>query len=72
MNYTITEAPNKKAIDLYYKLHKCLAKALNSDVLSCHANNIIVNLAQSIESQETWYDPNTDAWCDYFLTEARA
>lgn len=75
MNITIIEDPNKKAQDLYYKLHKCLKISLdpnnnprqNGDNLSCHTNNIIVNLAKSIESQETWYDESVDAWCDYFI-----
>lgn len=75
MNITIMEDPNKKAIDLYYKLHKCLKISLdpknnpmqNGDNLSCHTNNIIINLARSIESGETWYDVSIDVWCDYFI-----
>ena len=59
--------PNKQAIDLYYKLHKCLVRAMSNDDLGCHINNIIVSLAKSIESQETWYDSSVDVWCDYFL-----
>ena len=66
LNYTIIEDPNKKAIDLYYKLHRCLKIAItapaqpNGDNLSIHANNIIRNLAKSIESGETWYDESLD------------
>ena len=59
---------NEKAIAIYYKLHKCLTKAMNDEELSCHVNNIIVKLAKSIESGETWYDEATDKWCDYFLS----
>ncbi len=68
-----TEDSNKKAIDLYNKLHKCLKISLdpkNDDNLSCHTNNIIVNLAKSIESVETWYDVSVDVWCDYFIKMA--
>lgn len=65
----------EKAHSLYYKLHDCLKVSLdeknnplpNGDYLSCHTNNIIVKLAKSIESGETWYDASTDVWCDYFL-----
>lgn len=61
---------DEKAIELYYKLHKCLKKAMgNEEKLGCHVNNIIVKLAKSIESKETWYDERTDTWCDYFLGE---
>ena len=73
MNFTTQEDPNKKAHDLYYKLHRCLKIALtasvqpNGDDLSIHANHIIVNLARSIESGETWYDASVDIWCGYFL-----
>lgn len=75
MSITIIEDLNKKAQDLYYKLHKCLKISLdpknnprpNGDNLSCHTNNIIVNLAKSIESEETWYDDSIDTWCDYFI-----
>ena len=75
MNITIIEDPNKKAIDLYYKLHKCLKISLdhnnnpkpNGDSLGCHTNSIIVNLAKSIESGEKWYDASIDGWCDYFI-----
>lgn len=64
---------DEKAIKLYYKLHECLKISLtapiqpNGDNLSCHANRIIVHLAKSIESGETWYDPSVDCWCDYFI-----
>lgn len=74
MNVTVIEDPNKKAHDLYYKLHRCLKIALtaprqpNGDSLSVHANSIIVSLAKSIESGETWYDASLDCWCDYFLS----
>ena len=74
MNVTVMEDPNKKAHDLYYKLHRCLYIALtapiqpNGDNLSCHANDIIRSLAKSIESGETWYDTLIDCWCDYFLS----
>lgn len=64
----IIEDENKKAIDLYYKLHKCLKKAMSEEKLGCHINNIIVALAKSIESQETWYDESIDVWSDYFLS----
>ena len=74
MNFTVQEGQNKKAHDLYYKLHRCLKVALtapiqpNGDNLSIHANSIIVSLAKSIESGETWYDASLDCWCDYFLS----
>ena len=64
---------DERAINLYYKLHRCLKIALtapvqpNGDNLSCHANNIIRHLAKSIESGEKYYDPTIDVWCDYFL-----
>lgn len=68
-------AYEEKGHTLYYKLHDCLKVSLdeknnplpNGDYLSCHTNNIIVNLAKSIESAETWYDANLEMWCDYFL-----
>lgn len=69
----IKESPNKKAMELYDKLHKCLKISLdpsNRENLSCHTNNIIVNLAKSIESGETWYDVSIDVWCDYFIEMA--
>lgn len=62
-----------KAHNLYYKLHNCLKISLtapvqpNGDNLSVHTNNIILKLAKSIESGETWYDSSVEAWCDYFL-----
>lgn len=58
---------NQKSIELYYKLHKCLRKAISEEELGCHVNNIIRHLAKSIESEETWYDSFIDIWCDYFL-----
>lgn len=66
-------ANEKLALDLYYKLHKCLKIALtapaqpNGDDLSCHANNIICYLAKSIENNMKWYEPTVDIWCNYFL-----
>ena len=68
-------ANETRGIDLYNKLHKCLKIALttpkqkNGDELSCHTNNIIRNLAKSIESGETWYDPTVEIWCDYFISK---
>lgn len=62
---------DEKAMAIYYKLHKCLAKAMNDEELVCHVNNIVVKLAKSIESGETWYDESTDKWCDYFLAERK-
>lgn len=70
---SISADTDKKAHDLYCKLHKCLKIALtapvqpNGDDLPIHANHIIVNLARSIESGETWYDASVDIWCGYFL-----
>lgn len=66
-----TVLENEKAIELYYKLHKCLKRAMRNEKLGCHVNNIIVKLAKSIESGETWYDEATDGWCDYFLSFER-
>lgn len=57
----------EKATEFYYKLHKCLKKAMSDKELSCHANNIIRKLGKSIESGFTYYDQNFDLWCDYFL-----
>lgn len=73
MEGTADMANEKPALDLYYKLHKCLKIALtapiqpNGDDLSCHANSIICNLAKSIESGMKWYEPTVDIWCNYFL-----
>lgn len=63
-NYTITEDPKKKGIDLYYKLHKCLTRSLsgkaqNGDELSCHTNNIIRYLAKALRATK---DGTTQAW----------
>lgn len=69
LNVTIIEDENKAAIDLYYKLHRCLKKAMGDEKLSCHVNKIICHLAKSIESGETWFDASLDVWCDYFLGE---
>lgn len=71
MDITITADPNRKGKDLYYKLHKCLRRAMDEEKLSCHVNDIIVNLAKSISSKETWYDDLIDAWCDYFLRSGK-
>lgn len=62
------DMPDEKGLKYYQKLWKCLLKAIwNTDELGCHANDIIVHLAKSIESQQLYYDPTHDAWCDYFL-----
>ena len=71
-DHTIIEDKNRKAHDLYYKLHKCLKRSLsgeteNGDDLSCHTNAIVLHLAKSIESGETWFDESVDCWCNYFL-----
>lgn len=64
-----------KAIELYYKLHKCLKISItaptqpNGDELSCHTNRIICYLAKSIESGQKWYDVTVDVWCDYFIEQ---
>ena len=58
---------NYKAVEFYYKLHKCLKKAMSDDKLCCHVNSIIVQLGRSIESQYHYYDEFEDQWCDYFL-----
>jgi len=68
-NVVIEESVKRLAIDLYFKLHKCLEKAMETEKLSCQVNSIIVKLAKSIESNETWYDASTDVWCDYFLNK---
>ena len=73
MTYTVTYLTDKKAHDLYYKLHKALDISItapirpNGDSLSVHTNNIVCYLAKSIESGEKWYDASVDSWCDYFL-----
>lgn len=72
VEHTIIEDENKKAHDLYYKLHKCLRRSLsgkaeNGDELSCHTNSIVLYLAKSIGSGETWFDESVDGWCNYFL-----
>lgn len=51
----------------YYTLHACLKRAIESEELSCHADSIIVELAKSIESRQTYYNAGMDVWCDYFL-----
>lgn len=52
----------------YYKLWKCLKKALaDEDKLGCHCNHIVVQLGRSVESGYTYYDKGFDIWCDYFL-----
>ena len=51
----------------YYKLWKALRKALSDDKLECHANNIIVQLGRSIDSNYGYYNQNFDEWLDYFL-----
>ncbi len=71
MDITMTEDPNRKGKDLYYKLHKCLRRAMEEEKLSCHINDIIVNLAKSITSNVTWYDDLIDVWCDYFLRSGK-
>ena len=58
---------NQEAREFYYKLHRCLKRAMSDEKLCCHVNNIIVQLGKSIESQYTYYDASFDAWCDYFL-----
>jgi len=65
----ILEPPEKqRSIAYYYKLWKCLKKALaDEDRLGCHCNNIVVHLGKSVESGFTYYDQHHDAWCDYFL-----
>lgn len=63
-----------RAIDLYHKLHKCLQIALtapenaNGDSLSVHANNIIRNIADLINSDYMFCNRTVDAWADYFLS----
>jgi hypothetical protein len=53
---------------LYFKLHRCLEKAMSDkENLGCHVNDIVLYLARSIKSGETWYDSFADVWCDYFL-----
>lgn len=55
------------AVKFYHKLWKCLEKSLSDDKLGCHANNIVVHLGKSVESNYTYYDESFDRWCDYFL-----
>lgn len=59
----------RRARDYYYKLWKCLKKALADNKLACHCNNIVVHLGKSVESGFTYYNPSHDAWCSYFLGE---
>ena len=64
----LESAEELKARDYYYKLWKCLKKALaDEDRLGCHCNNIIVQLGKSVESGFKYYNPTYDAWCDYFV-----
>lgn len=59
---------NEKGKEFYYKLWRCLKKALaNEDKLGCHANNIVKHLGRSIDSNYQYYDKAIDDWCDYFL-----
>lgn len=59
----------QKAMEYYYKLWKCLKIALaNEEKLGCHCNNIVIHLGKSVESGFTYYDPNHDSWCDYFIS----
>lgn len=70
MGATVTNLESEqeiKARDYYYKLWKCLKRAMSDDKLACHCNNIIVHLGKSIESNYTYYNGMHDAWCDYFL-----
>lgn len=55
-------------IAFYYKLWKCLNKALSDDKLGCHANSIIIHLGRNIESQNEYYNEPFNQWCDYFLS----
>lgn len=63
-----------RAIDLYHKLHKCLQIALtaptepNGGNLSCHANNIILKIADLINSDYMFCNRSADSWADYFLS----
>lgn len=69
--YTVTYLETNeelKAIEFYHKLWKCLRKAMSSDELACHCNNIVVHLGKSVESNFTYYNETTDKWCDYFLS----
>lgn len=53
----------------YYKLWKCLKIALADSDLSCHANDIVVHLGKSIESNYSYFDELHNLWCDYFLSQ---
>lgn len=64
---TLESPQQMMAREYYYKLWKCLKKALADDKLACHCNNIVVHLGKSVESSFTYYNAQHDAWCDYFL-----
>ena len=64
---TTVYSSQTQAQAFYYKLWKCLGKAMDNPELSCHANHIVVHLGKSVESKFTYYDSSFDSWCDYFL-----
>lgn len=67
IEYTV-KSDMTKAKEYYFKLWKCLKKALaDEEKLGCHCNNIIVHLGKSVESGYTYYNESHDHWCDYFL-----
>lgn len=66
-NSDIAYAIQLRGQNFYYKLWACLNKSMSTSDLEMHANNIIIHLAKSIESQAAYYDQTMDAWCDYFM-----
>lgn len=56
------------SIAFYYKLWKCMKKAMSDDKLGCHCNDIVIHLGRSVESQYKYYDKSFDGWCNYFLS----
>lgn len=52
MGATVTPMESEqeiKAREYYYKLWKCLKRALSDDKLACHCNSIVVYLGKSVD-----------------------
>ena len=52
----------------YYRLWKAIRKCLSDEKkYGCHLDNIITQLAKSIDSNYEYYNEYFDAWLDYFI-----
>ena len=64
---------NPKSVKYYYRLWKALEWSIkaptmpNGDELSCHSNNIVVELAKVLTSGYQHYDASFDSWLGYFM-----